>query len=316
MDDPNIYSDEEIPIYSEFETRPFDDEGKKFLEPFFIVQKSDLKRYGWINVRLTVHKLIDKLIKEGWIDVRYPRSVLDKEWEVLQDLNADRHMAPGQVFTYSREGHPGLVLCQHFLDWGGLDTKTVADGWSRPSTLYMAIQSLVGSRSNITRYNIIRHMRNPAFGAGRRVCGPRYVGPPFYYSIVKNFFKRHSSIYDHDPRFGSKLMAATLLDAEYVPNNPNPALYDMAKYVGCKISPEKDEYDLAILTSIDPLDADDAIALIDEYLPRCRGLAVIVNRDSLEYIANTFSPSRILEAHMYPLFLHEMGLHYLLIYQR
>ena len=44
MDDPHIY-DEDIKIYSEFETKPFDEEGKKFLKPFFIVQNKDSEEY-------------------------------------------------------------------------------------------------------------------------------------------------------------------------------------------------------------------------------------------------------------------------------
>lgn len=302
--DKMYIDDDEIPVYAEYETHPFDYEGKKLLEPFFCVQRSDIQKASFVNVRLMVHKIINKLLKEGWIDLRFPTYALRRDFELIKSrIDENRFVQPDKRIsrTFSNfQKKAGLILMQHFLDWGsvGAKGKTVRDGWSIPQVLYMALQSIIGSTRgshDITRSNIIRHMSSPLYGAGRRVYGlNRWASPAFWYSVIKNYFIRHETIYDHVPSIGSKMIAAALIGSEYTPNNPQHGIHDMGKFVECNIVGEKDEYDLAILSDVYPLEADEAIPLISKFMQRSRSIGIAIHPDSKDAVEKKFPPSMIL----------------------
>jgi len=309
-----LFSTSGLPEYLEFESHPLDQEENDALKPFFIVQRSDIDKAGFLDIRLMVHSLILRLLNEGWIDLRYPKSFLAKDLQRLKDCDSNRFFTePGTVSAFLKYGHPhlsteGRSIVEHFLDWGNETDgrRTLRQAWESPSSLHAAIQLLLGTRKDITRSNIVRHL---GISGGRRHSGPKFINPGLYYSIIKNFFNKYQTIFDACPGYGSKLLAASMLGSEYISQCGHK---DMAAFVGCKLG-NRDRYDLAILSDNEPLHIDDAIKLLDKYLRRSAGVLVLVN--NIDNIPERLKPRRILKAQMCPNFvLQHVGYSYFLIY--
>jgi hypothetical protein len=305
-----------LPVYSEFETYPLDEEETEFLRPFFIIQRSSIDKAGFLDIRLRVHKLILELTTEGWIDLKYPRSFLLEDLRRLKCCDSNRFFSgPGTVSAFMKYGHPhlsteGRTLVEHFLKWGDCgDGRTLREAWSCASTMHAAIQEMLNTRKDITRSILARAI---GIEGGRRHSGAKYINPGLYYSIIKNFFNKHRTILDICPGFGSKLLAASLLDCEYTAEGD----YDeMASFVGCAMGQRRAKYDLVILSDTKPLSANDALPLLGKYLNISEGVLVLVNGDESDEIQSRYTPRRVLKAQMCPNFLlKRQGYHRFLIY--
>jgi hypothetical protein len=314
----NLLTEYRLPVYSEFETHPLDEEEQEFLRPFFIIQRSDIKKAGFVDIRLAVHSLIARLLSEGWIDLKYPKSFLKEDLERLRQCDSNRFfVSPDTMSAYLKYGHPhlsteGRTLVEHFLKWGNYSTggRTLKDAWANASCLHGAIQTLLETEKDITRSNVVRYL---GIGGGNRHSGPKFINPGFFYSAIKNFFISTKTIYDHQPGFGSKMLAASLMECEYVPNGGE--FKEMASFVGCKIGVPQDRYDLAILSDIDPLKSSEALPLLDEHLRKSKSTLILVHRDSREEVTGRYPPRKQIKVQLCPNFLlSRMGYHYFLIY--
>ena len=317
----NLFSGRDLPIYAEFESHPLNKEEQAFLKPFFIIQRKDINRAGFIDIRLAMHSLVKRLLDEKWIELKYPSQILEADLDRLRDCDSNRFFVePTIVSAYLKYGHPhlsmaGRALIEHFLQWGDCSDgkRTFREAWDAPS-LCGAIQEILMTAKDITRSTVVRYL---GIEGGDRHCGPRYFDPGLYYSLIKNFFGRMSTIYDHTPRWGSKLLAASLIGSEYVMPNIDDIdrLSEMASFVGCTLGGEKSRYDISILSDTKPLRADVAIPLLDKFLRKSLGTLILVHRDSLDEIVAKFNPKKIISAQLYPNFLiRRMGYHYFLIY--
>jgi hypothetical protein len=248
--------------------------------------------------------------------------VLESDLARLRDCDSNRFFVePTRVSAYLQYGHPhlstaGRALLEHFLDWGDCsDGKlTLREAWSAASHLYGSFQSLLGTTKDITRSNLVRHL---GIDGGRSHCGPKYFDPGLYYSLIKNFFLRTSSIYDHKPRWGSKLLAASLAGSEYtMPDIEDlDRLSELASFVSCKLGGEKARYDISILSDTEPLVAAEALPLLDKFLRKSLGTLILIHRDSLDDVVAQYPPKKTIQAQLYPNFLiRRMGYHYFLIY--
>jgi len=315
----NLLSPYGLPVYSEFETHPLDIEEQESLRPFFIIQRNDIDRAGFVDIRLAVHDLIARFSSEGWIDLKYPKSILKEDLRRLRQSDSNRFfVTPDTMSAYLKYGHPhlsteGRALVEHFLKWGKYSTggRTLEDAWASPSCLHGAIQTLLNTKKDITRSNVVRYL---GIGGGNRHSGPKFINPGFFFSAIKNFFMATRTIYDHRPGFGSKMLAASLLDCHsYVPNGGD--FHKMAAYVGCKIGEPQDRYDLTILSDIDPLDTEAALPLLDKYLRRSKGVLILVHKDSRGDIVAKYQPRKQIRVQLCPNFLlSKMGHHYFLVY--
>jgi len=293
-----------------------DEDETEFLRPFFIIQRSDIQKAGFLDIRLRIHELIKDLTNEGWIDLKYPRSVLLEDLRRLRCCDKDRFFsAPGTVSAYMKYGHPqlsteGRALVEHFLRWGDCGSgRTLREAWSSVSTMHAAIQELLNTNKDITRSHLARAL---GIEGGRRHSGAKYINPGFYYSIIRNFFNQHKTILDLQPGFGSKLLAASLLDCEYIADGDYG---EMASFVGCIMGERVNNYDLTILSDTEPLSADEAIPLLGKYLKISKNVLVLVKGDETEEVQSRHAPRRILQAQMCPNFLlKQQGYHSFLIY--
>lgn len=318
----NDLSNKDVNIYSEFETHPFSEDENKLLEPFFIIQRRDIKRAKFVDLRLAVHRLIFRMVTEGWIDLKYPSEVLNNDLNRLMECDSEAYFSgPSEVSAWSSidgqyQGLPGRRIAEHFLKWGDFSDgtrRTLREAWSDPSCLYASIESILGLRLDITRANIVRHL---GIINGRRNSGPKFISPWLYCAIIKSFFRAHQTIYDHCPEYGSKLMAAGILKSDYaMAQDHQEGLEQMAHFIGCNLCEPMPRYDLSILSGMVPLTAGQAIPLLDKYLRRSNGVLVLVNRDDANKVSKTFKPKRMLKAFMSPRFLKQSaGHHFFFIY--
>jgi hypothetical protein len=311
----------EIPTYSEFETRPLDEDENEFLKPFFILQRKDIDKAGFLDIRLAVHTLIDKLLSEGWIDLKYPKPMLQQDLSILLDCDPNRFfMEPNLISAFAKYGYhqlstPGRTLAEHFLRWGDHSDgkKTLREVWTDPSSLFSAIQELLGTAKDITRSNIVRHF---GIRGGRRHSGPKYFDPRMYYSLIKNLFPNAKSVYDANPKWGSKMLAAAAAEQEYAADALSDGLQEMAEFVGCDARiVENKKYDIGILSDTEPMKAEEAIPALDRSLRMCKGTLILVDRSDVEEIKSKFMPRRSIKTQLYPNFLiKRMGYHYFLAY--
>jgi hypothetical protein len=315
MPDNNLFSKYGLPEYLEFETHPLDEDENKALKPFFIIQRNDIERAGFVDIRLAVHGLMFKLIKEGWINLKYPRSFLLKDLQKLRNCDHNRFfIKPGVVNAFAKYGHPhdsidGRTIVEHFLDWGNASDgyRTLKEAWSSPSCLYSAIQSLLDTGKDITRSGIVRHL---GISGGHRHAGPKYINPGLYYSIIKSNFSKYRTILDLKPGYGSKLLAASLMDSVYITDRDG--YQEMAKFVACRLGEVDQRHDITILSDSEPLSCDEAIPLLDKYLRKSNGVLVMVKDAD---VAKKYKPRRIIKAQMCPNFLlKRIGYFYFLVY--
>jgi hypothetical protein len=310
----NLLSERGLTMYQEFETNPLEKEEYQLLQPFFIIQRSDIDRAGFIDIRLMVHKIITRLMSEGWIDLKYPTSVLRDDLKRLKQCDPNRFFCGGgTISAYLQYGKsiPGRAIVEHFLKWGECTDgrKTFQDSWVRPQSLYMSIDSLMRGRKDITRSNVVRKL---SVEGGRRNAGPKFTNPWFYYSIIKSFFPSINSVYDSCPEWGSKLLACSLMGSSY--HYEGDFLDRVASYVGCERKP-KNNYDLAILSDNQPLNASEALEKIERFSKISKNMLVLVGPDDIDTIKDVYPFRRKLKAQMCPNFLlDQIGHHYFLIY--
>jgi hypothetical protein len=306
-----------LPIYSEFETHPLDEEETKLLKPFFVIQRQDIEKAGFVDIRLMVHGLIKRLMDEGWIRLKYPRSVLDADLSDLRNCDPNNFFSGGGYISaflkYNQFSMPGRAIVEHFLDWGECcdNRRSLSKAWSLPSCLYLSIQTLLGSEKNITRSNMVRYL---GIGGGSRNSGPKFTNPQFYYSIIKTFFGGAKSIYDAVPGWGSKLLASSILGAEYIIDD-NSIFKGMSEFVGCKLGNHKPNYDLVILSGHEPLRGVEALKAIDNAKKITQSILILIHRDDANVVKARFPPKRILKAQMCPNFLLKtLGCHCYFLY--
>ena len=204
----NIFSDE-IPIYHEFESNPLDPNFED-LQRYFLVQRKDCKKAGFIAGRLLVHKLIDQLLKEGWQELRYPQAALIREFEKLKKEPVARYYQNGMFLVHPGGPNTGSVLLRHFNMCGSLAYKnrpTLLQAW-RAETLCQAINLLI-CNSNITRSSIVRTMNTGL----PQLIGPKFASVGVWRAIFEVI--RPTGIIDPYPELGEKAIAASIADLGY-----------------------------------------------------------------------------------------------------
>lgn len=242
------FKNKQIKTYREFEANPLNPDYQQ-LQSYFLISKKELKEAGFCEVRLKIHELIDSLIKEGWISFKYPDNSLRKDFELLKkdDLN---NYAEGthRIAPYRAKPKGGKLLLMHFNDIGDIKYSyrpTFRESWA-PVPLYQAITNLVSARKNITRSAINKFI---ATMGGRHTSGFRV---PLIHAWQAIFTKmKISSVYDLEPNYGEKAIAAAAHNIHYKPLKPINT--DLLKFIGSK----EGKSDITILNCLSPLSDDE-----------------------------------------------------------
>jgi hypothetical protein len=243
--DRKLFADE-IPIYHEFESSPLSDNHQEMLK-YFIIQKKDIRKSGFCQVRFMVHELVDKLVREGWSELKYPQVALKKDLEAVKKFNHKQLFKNQEFSVYQGNKSAGSLIIRHFIPCGDIahrGRQTFKEAW-RPEVLNQVLNQNLRSSRDITRASIIHFLGTYC---GRIISGPKIPNVNIWASIFKIIGTK--TVYDIDPNFGEKAIAAAALGIGYRAFNPNEHVSKMISWLN-----HKNEYaDVTIITNIEPID--------------------------------------------------------------
>lgn len=224
-----------------------------------------------------VHELIDKLLKEGWAELKYPDIALKRDLDTVKRFD-HRQLFKHQEFSIYPGKSSGSLIVRHFLPCGDLahpGRQTLKEAW-RPSVLNQAINQNLRSRRDITRASIVHCLGTRK---GRAIAGPKIPSINTWVAIFKALGT--TSVYDIDPNFGEKAIAAAALGIGYKAFSPNEHLSKMFSWLDHQNIPS----DVTIVTNAEPIDDQ----LLSNRLKSTSGMAIgIITREQ----AAKFHPSR------------------------
>lgn len=240
----------DVPIFREFETNSLDP-NYDFLQRFFIVQYKEFKKAGFCNQRILVHQLIDRLVKESWMELKYPEPALVRELELLHGEDLTPYFKVNKFDVYPHVGGQpakGTLLIRHFVACG--DTRvgnrpTLRASW-RPVPLCRVINRCLEIKEDITRSSLVRLLT--IHPSSTIASGPKI--PPI--NIWRAVFEKvkPKSIFDVDSHFGEKAIAAKVSGIEYSTEYPLVDVNHLIQWLGNKPNTP----DTTIITNMEPID--------------------------------------------------------------
>lgn len=249
--DGSVLFTEDVPIYREFEANPLDP-NFEFLQSFFIMQYKDVMKAGFCHQRIAVHALADRLVKEGWKELKYPEAALRRELEMLRTEDLTSYLKNNKFDAYPRvNGQPakGTLVIRHFITCGDIklnNRPTLKSAWN-PVTLCKVINRGLEIKEDLTRSTLVRLLT--IHHSSRVAAGPKM--PPI--NIWRSIFDqlKPKAIYDVDSHYGEKAIAATVSGIGYKTEYPLVGVENLMKWLG-----NKTDYtpDVTILTNMEPID--------------------------------------------------------------
>lgn len=232
-----------VQILKQYPIMPFDkDEAMKSTS--FILKFREWSSGSYFEKRLSIQRLLNRLLQEGWVHQLYLQQELIHDLKYLVE-SADRHQYNKSILLYGRYGSrskPGGKIITQFTDWSISGDRSISSVWSKPTMLYRAIKSNLRRRRDVTRHSVIYEIyrRN----AGKKIGVP-FICPNVYRALLNHFGLRNQVVADPNPGFGSKAIACILEDCQY--HSPND-FSKLAQFLHCEFSElENIHYDCVFL---------------------------------------------------------------------
>jgi len=230
---------ESLSLTTEQQINPFDEDREEQKRLFFIRNKK-WRKGSFIEKRLIVHKLIEKILAEGWTKTKFNQEDLLTDLLKLVNMNLKRHIWNKDVIIYLGLS-PGRRLMEQFTDWNGRsykNTLSLKEGWEEPDILLWAINRILyGWQKNVQKHTLLWAMtRNPYIGV-------KFIPPSAYRTIFRCFGLSGKVIADPYPD-PSKAIAASLEEMTYHGSTHD----ELAKFLGTEFHPlNRSSYDCAFL---------------------------------------------------------------------
>ena len=240
----------DVPIYREFEANPLDP-SFDFLQQFFIVQYKDFAKAGFCNQRILVHQLVDRLVKEGWMELKTPATVLKRELGLLREEDLGPYMKHNKFDVYPRVGGgpaKGTRIIRHFVSCGDMRHKnrpTLRASWNHVA-LCQVVNRCFDIKEDATRSSIVRLLT--IHPSSRIASGPKL--PPI--NIWRAVFDKvkPKSIFDVDSHLGEKAIAAKVSGIGYSTEYPLIEVNNLIQWLENKTEAP----DTTIITNMEPID--------------------------------------------------------------
>lgn len=180
-----------------------------------MISKNDLKAAGFCETRLKIHELVHALIEEGWQEFKYPLRSLKRDWEAFKSESLDFYWeGMHRIAPYRARHSAGRLLLLHFNEIGDIRHEyrlTLKEAW-KATPLYLAINMAVDNNHSITRSRLIHTM---ALIKGSNISGPRLPIAGAWRVLFQKL--KLPAVYDLDPNYGEKAMAAAVCNIGYRP---------------------------------------------------------------------------------------------------
>lgn len=239
-DDP--WKGPKVPIRNEYLYNSLDDNAKQ-MERLFRIDFRQWRVGSFWEQRLSIHRLVYRLIREGWVPIAFHQNDLLSDLRKLTESSLKRrHVWDGQLHVYGKYGsspHPGRMLLEQFTDWGEQGEMPFSRAWREPTLLFRTIKNLLRRKNDVTRHSMLCHL------AAYRGAGINYTSPNAYRALLKLLSLSGYVVADPNPGFGSKAIAATLEGCQYCTNKD---FVDLAQFLGTRFYKlERDHYDCVLL---------------------------------------------------------------------
>lgn len=234
-----------VPLRHEYLFNSLDDNAQQMERLFRLDYKQWRLGHFW-DQRMSIHKLVHRLLNEGWVDIEFHPDDLIHDLERLSNTALKKvYFWDGTLHVHGRTGSgrtPGRMIVEQFTNWDEEGERTLKESWLDPQNLYLTITHLLKKRRSVTRHAMFCEMNSAHI---RRRAGDYFISPNVYRTLFKLFGLGGSVIADPEPGFGSKAVAATLAGCEY--HHPNDLLA-LQNFLGTEFySMDRDHYDCVLL---------------------------------------------------------------------
>lgn len=225
-----------VPIRHQYDFSPLDDNAEQ-MKRLFLISHKQWRTGSFYEQRLSIHRLIYRILQEGWVDIEYHPNDLKKDLISLDVNLHDKHTWDGMLHLYGQYGskfHPGSMLLEQFTNYA---SGKIKKAWFLPMVLFYTIRILLKKKKDVTRHNMLCVLR--------RQTSIRQVCPNVYRAMLRHFGLNGCVIADPYPGFGSKAIAAAMEECQYHSSEPFDRLggYLGTEYYGL----DRDNYDAVLL---------------------------------------------------------------------
>jgi hypothetical protein len=242
----DLFNGTPVTLTYEYLYNPLDDNAQQMEKLFKIDYKQWKKGHFW-DQRIVIHKLVYKILKEGWQEIKYHHKDLIKDLQALNNTSLKKHFNKSTLMVYGLYGNryaPGKMILEQYTDWGN-ETRpnypTLKQAWTTPKALYATIRNLIRNNKHVTRHNMMYRL-NTSLGMN---AGHQFICPNTYRTIIKLCSLEGLTIADPYPGCGSKAIATTLSGCEY---HTNKDLTRLSEFLGTDFHQlDRDHYDCVII---------------------------------------------------------------------
>lgn len=181
----------------------------------FLVKSKSLRKCGVVEERITLHRLLYRLLNQRWEPVKYPEWYLQHEIRRLLAERIDRFMVGRKLVL--RPSTIGSILVHGFpfyADYKEGTRPTIQEAMRRPKLLFRILDDLFVARRDV---NPRSFLEQAAVSSVIRtdLVGPKWTPPGFYRRLFRELpIKR---INDEHPGIGIKAIAAMSMGISYAP---------------------------------------------------------------------------------------------------
>ena len=231
---------------------------------------AEYNKLGFYEQRIFLHEFFQFVLDNGWVDNKYNDQILNNSLQLIYD-ESPRSFSYGRGLklfkTYKSKEKPGIRLIDNFFPLYRYGKGSSSAIFNKNSifgrrTIYRAIVNI--AKSNALAVKNGNKIKYPYFDyeslllnirATKRTLKMAKTRPiNLYRSIIKHFGMSGKSMYDFEPHFGEKCIAATVEECFYAyrPTCPFDMQADgLAKFFNTNFKKDSgtgtERYDFAII---------------------------------------------------------------------
>ncbi len=211
----------------------------------FLIRYKSWKHGSFYEKRMVIHRLICRLLEEGWLDVDYPKRILVDDLEKLHAINPEtRYYYLNTILSFGQfrsNIRPGRLLAEQLLAWDSFGKYPIRNAWSDRYVLRRAISKILRLKQDVTRISIFMRLK---LDLKYRTTGA-FIDPGCYRLIYRKFGLIGQLVADPYPGLGSKALAAAMEGVQYYTNKSFDRL---SSFLNSTFYPlERDHYDAVLL---------------------------------------------------------------------
>ncbi len=279
----------------------------------FLVRPEDIAMGGFVDRRLLVHKIVYRLLSEGWYQPSFNPDRVKADWERLKDVRTKSVIVSRSFIRMSGQmgkRNVGNMVWAHYFNLGAYTRgiHALRECYDEPKLICRAVEKLIRRKMKITRSTLLYAILSLSFHSFRGKKKQKRIGPfgfrPHVYCDIfeKVMMVKKPVILDMTPDLGSKAMATAMMNGVYGFPSDNKVMArskDFEKFSGCSMLPGfNGTADLGIIGGIECLSsADDALKNLDYVRKRAATTMVFVREPDHLAVLNKAPTDQRIQIH-------------------